>query len=98
MRDEEFPACLDYFIPGYAAEISANYGLSPSESLAQAQQEVADGLPGGVNAHGQVLLCLTQSCGHMQQLVGYLWYKPDAKMRSVLIADFHILTSCQGKG
>lgn len=28
MHDTEYPAYLDYFIPDYAAEISANYALS----------------------------------------------------------------------
>lgn len=35
MRDTEYPAYLDYFIPDYAAEISANYALSPVAALAQ---------------------------------------------------------------
>lgn len=34
MRDTEYPAYLDYFIPDYAAEISANYALSPAAALA----------------------------------------------------------------
>ena len=39
MRATEYPAYLDYFIPDYAAEISANYALSPAAALAQAQRE-----------------------------------------------------------
>lgn len=35
MRNEEYPAYLDYFIPDYAAEISANYALSPAAALAR---------------------------------------------------------------
>ena len=42
MRNEEYPAYLDYFIPDYAAEISANYALSPAAALAQAQREIDD--------------------------------------------------------
>jgi hypothetical protein len=58
MLDSEYPAYLDYFIPDYAAEISANYGLSSLEALAQAKREIADGLPHGVDTTGQVLLCV----------------------------------------
>ena len=57
MRDTEYPAYLDYFIPDYAAEISANYAHSPAAALAQAQREIAADLPDGVNTRGQVLCC-----------------------------------------
>lgn len=98
MRDSEYPAYLDYFIPDYAVEISSNYGLSDSASLAQAKREIAADLPDGVNTRGQVLLCLIDQSDTSDKLIGYLWYKPDATMRSAFISDFHILASYQGKG
>lgn len=98
MRDSEYPAYLDYFIPDYAAEISSNYGLSEPTSLAQAKREIAADLPDGVNTLGQVLLCLIDQSDSSETLIGYLWYRPDATMRSAFISDFHILAAYQGKG
>lgn len=94
MPEEAYPAYLDYFIPDYADEIAANYRLSHSDAVAQAQQEIAELLPEGVKTPGQVLLCLM----HADQHVGYLWYKPDAARRTAFIYDFHILNACQGQG
>ncbi|PLP58307.1 GNAT family N-acetyltransferase [Mesorhizobium loti] len=98
MRDTEYPAYLDYFIPDYAVEISSNYRLSESASLAQAKREIAADLPDGVNTQGHVLLCLIDESDNSEKLIGYLWYKPDAEMRSVFICDFHILAAYQGQG
>ena len=39
MRADEYSAYLDYFIPDYAAEIIANYDLSPAEARLQALPE-----------------------------------------------------------
>lgn len=33
MREEEYPAYLEYFITDYAREIAANYRLSAEDSL-----------------------------------------------------------------
>jgi ribosomal protein S18 acetylase RimI-like enzyme len=98
MRDSEYPAYLDYFIPDYAAEIASNYGLSESASVAQAKQEMATDLPDGARTPGQVLLCVVDRSDSAERLIGYLWYKPDAAMRSAFICDFHILAAYQGKG
>jgi ribosomal protein S18 acetylase RimI-like enzyme len=98
MRESEYSAYLAYFIPEYAAEISSNYGLSDLHSLAQAKREIAADLPDGVNTSGQVLLCLIDQSKRPEMLVGYLWYKPDAAMRSAFISDFHIFAAHQGKG
>lgn len=97
MRDSEYSAYLDYFIPDYAAEISSNYGLSDLLSLAQAKQEIATDLPDGVKTSGHVLLCLVNQSEHSETVVGYLWYKPDFVMRSAFINDFHIFAAHQGK-
>lgn len=98
MRDEEYPAYLDYFIPDYAAEISANYALSPAAAVVQAQREIAADLPDGVNTRGQVLCCLFDESDGAEKRVGYLWYKPDAEMRSAFICDFYIYPTFQGQG
>lgn len=98
MSEEEYPAYLAYFIPDYATEIAANYGLSSADALAQAKREIAEDLPAGVNTPGQVLLSLFLQSGSDEKPVGYLWYKPDFASRTAFIYDFHIVASCQGKG
>lgn len=98
MRESEYPAYLQYLIPDYAEEIAANYRLSEPAARAQAEREVASGLPDGVNTVGQVLLCIVDPSEATEKLVGYLWYKPDAAMLSVFITDFHILAAHQGRG
>src|SRR4051794_34950161 len=98
MHKSEYPAYLDYFIPDYAAEISANYGLSNPEALAQAKQEIADDLPLGVDTLGQAMLCVIDQSSEAESIVGYLWYQPDVANRSVFIKDFYIFAAHQGKG
>jgi ribosomal protein S18 acetylase RimI-like enzyme len=98
MRDGEYPAYLDYFIPDYASEIASNYGLSADDSLAQAKREIAADLPDGVHTSGQHLLCLVEPAGDAEEVIGYLWYKQDPAMRAAFINDFHILPAYQGKG
>lgn len=98
MREEEYPAYLQYFIADYAREIAANYRLSAEDSLAKAKREIAGDLPEGVNTPGQVLLCLFTQADNRDRHVGYLWYKPDAATRSVFIYDFYIFSACQGRG
>ncbi|WP_455296711.1 GNAT family N-acetyltransferase [Brucella pituitosa] len=98
MRENEFSAYLDYFIPDYASEIASNYRLSDSESLAQAKREIASDLPDGVNTIGHVLLCLVDPTESPEKLVGYLWYKQDPTMRVAFISDFHIFPAYQGRG
>lgn len=98
MTEEEFPAYLDYFIPDYADEIVANYGLSQDDALLRANKEISDALNEGVNTHGQMLLCLIEASIHQDKHVGYLWYKPDTIMRTVFIYDFHIFNALQGQG
>ena len=93
MRDTEYPA-----YPDYAAEISANYALSPAAALAQAQREIAADLPDGVNTRGQVLCCLFDDSDGAEKRVGYLWYKPDEELRSAFICDFYIYPAFQGQG
>lgn len=94
MRPDEFDGYLDYFIPDYATEISANYDLPHDDALARASQEVSEDLAQGVDTVDHVLLCIADSA----DVIGYLWYKPDREARSVFIYDFCILPAHQGKG
>ncbi|WP_440968987.1 GNAT family N-acetyltransferase [Phyllobacterium sp. 22229] len=98
MRQGEFSSYLDYFIPDYAAEISANYGLSSPEAVVQAKREIAEDLPNGPDTSGQVLLCITDSEKENAETIGYLWYRADTDSRTAFISDFHILPACQGNG
>jgi ribosomal protein S18 acetylase RimI-like enzyme len=98
MRDNEYPAYLDYFIADYATEIAANYGLSAPQALARAKQEIANDLPLGINTPGEVMLCIVNQTSKSESVAGYLWYRPDLAGRSVFIKDFHILGAHQGKG
>ena len=94
MRDDEFRGYLDYFIPDYAAEISSNYGLSPQDAQAKALLEINEDLAQGPATPDHGLLCITEGT----EVIGYLWYKPDQKTRSVFIYDFSILPPHQRKG
>jgi hypothetical protein len=98
MTEEEYSAYLEYFIPDYATEIASNYGMSKSDSLKMARQEISKLLAEGVNTHGQILLSIVAKLDVYERHVGYLWYKPDAAMRTVFIYDFHIFNSFQGEG
>jgi ribosomal protein S18 acetylase RimI-like enzyme len=98
MRRSEFPEYLDYFIPDYAAELSTNYDLSSTAALAQAKREIAEDLPDGPDTHGQVLLCITDDARGNDDVIGYLWYRPNKDSRMAFISDFHILAAHQGNG
>lgn len=98
MHRSEFSGYLDYFIPDYAAEISTNYGLSSAAALAQAKREIAEDLPDGPDTPGHVLLCITDDATGNDDLIGYLWYRPDEDSRLAFINDFHILAAHQGNG
>ncbi|TIN27484.1 MAG: GNAT family N-acetyltransferase [Mesorhizobium sp.] len=98
MCDSEYPAYLDYFITDYATEISANYGLSGPQALAQAKQEIANDLPHGINTPDEVLLCILSQTPEAESVVGYFWYRADPASRSVFIKDFYIFAAHQSKG
>ncbi|OAT78195.1 acetyltransferase [Mangrovibacter phragmitis] len=98
MREDEYPGYLEYFITDYAREITENYKLTPDDALTRARKEIAESLPGGVKTPGHVLVCLISHSGDSEKHIGYLWYKPDAIMRSVYIYDFYIFDTCQGQG
>lgn len=94
MRSDEFNGYLEYFIPDYAAEISANYALSPEAAKAKALREINNDLAQGPATPNHDLLCITEG----SEVIGYLWYKPDQATRSVFIYDFCILPPHQRKG
>jgi ribosomal protein S18 acetylase RimI-like enzyme len=71
MRDREYSDYLEYFIPDYAAEISANYGLSSLEALAQARREVADDLPLGVDTPDEVMRCVINQTSETESVVDF---------------------------
>jgi ribosomal protein S18 acetylase RimI-like enzyme len=98
MREGEYAAYLDYFIPDYAAEVAATYGLSAEDALARVRREIAADLPDGIRTRGHSLFCLVDPAGDPDAVVGYLWIKPDAAQRSAFINDFEILPAHRGKG
>lgn len=99
MHKTEFEAYyLGYFIPDYAAEISANYGLSSDDAIAQATREIADDLPNGPETEGQTLVCILDVQGGEEAVVGYLWYRADSATGSAFINDFYVFPHFQGKG
>ncbi len=98
MLEPEYQAYLDYFIPDYAAEIAANYGLTLVDAAAQAQREIAHSLPHGPQTAGHILFCIFDSTAKGEDHVGYLWCKPDTEAQSVFIYDFGILPAFQGRG
>ncbi|MDQ7248207.1 GNAT family N-acetyltransferase [Dongia sedimenti] len=98
MQAGEYAAYLEYFVPDYAAEVAASYGLSADDALARVKREIAADLPEGVHTDGHRLLCLVDPAGGAEEVIGYLWVKPDAAKRSVFINDFEILPPHRGKG
>lgn len=94
MRADEFAGYRDYFIPDYAAEIVSNYGLSEAKALTKASTEIATQLSDGVATTGHVLLCITIA----DDVVGYIWYRPNHGAKSIFINDYCILPAHQGKG
>lgn len=98
MRADEFSGYLAYFIPDYAAEISANYDLDRASAEARAEREVASGLSGGVQTNGQDLLCIIRADDPESRPIGYLWCAPDDAARTVFISDFYVFPSQRGKG
>lgn len=97
MLGGEFIQYLEYFVPDYAAEISANYGISAADGLLMAQREIARDLPLGPETPGQVLFCLIKD-NSPGTVIGYVWYCPDDKQRSVFICDFCILPEQRRNG
>ncbi|GLU28304.1 MULTISPECIES: GNAT family N-acetyltransferase [Brucella/Ochrobactrum group] len=98
MDAESYQAYLDYFVPDYAAEISVNYRLSEEAALVQARSEIVSNLPDGAQTEGHVLQSIMQQNSTAEQLIGYLWYKPDLSTRSAFIYDFCVLERYRGQG
>ena len=96
MQASEFADYVAYFIPDYAAEISANYDQDMDSALASAKRDVERDLPLGADTPGQDLLCIIGEDG--AATLGYLWCKPDKDGPCVFISDFYILPAHRGKG
>jgi len=98
MTVAEFPAYVAYFVPDYAAEISANYDLDPARAQAQAEREIADELTQGVETPDQVLLCAVIEGDVSDTAVGYIWCRSQSGDKSIFINDFYVMPACRGKG
>lgn len=98
MRPDEFPAFLAYFIPDYAAEIAANFGLPEDAARARAAHEVAEDLPQGVETPGQTLLCITQGGPSAEAVVGSFWLRLQQGSTTAFVSDFHIFPARQNQG
>ncbi len=95
MRPDEFAAYSAYFIPEFAADLAANFGLSPPEATAEATRDLAAHLPQGPQTPGQDLYCILGAAGGV---VGYLWFERQAANTRAFLMDFHILPPFQGLG
>ncbi len=98
MRADEFPGYVDYFVPDYATEISANYDVDVQTATKQAEQTVAESLAKGVETPGQVLLCVVANENDAETPIGYFWCQPNTDNQTVFISDFSILPPHRGKG
>lgn len=98
MQAGEFQDYLAYFIPDYAAEISANYDVDPQAACVRAEQEVEADLGQGVDSPGQDLFCIAIDGARDAPVVGYFWCKPGGNGGAVFISDFCILPPFRGKG
>lgn len=98
MLSHEFLAFVEYFVADYANEIASNYRLSPADALLQARRETESSFPDGEKSAGQVVLCITQTRQGEEQHIGYLWYKPDAQLKSIYINDFYLFPKFRGLG
>ena len=94
LHTDEFPAFAAYFVPDYAAEIVANFGIPLTDALIQAAQDLALDLPQGPDSPGEILMAITLS----DHLIGYLFYAIDLTSQSAFIKDFHILPPYQSQG
>ena len=90
----EFPTFAAYFIPEYAAEITANFGTDPAIALAEATASLAQDLPQGADTPGEQMMCITLA----DQVIGYLFYSMNPDTRSAFIGDFHVLPAHQNQG
>ncbi|HBF31694.1 MAG TPA: GNAT family N-acetyltransferase [Rhizobium sp.] len=97
MSNSDYAAFLDYFLPDYAQEIASNYARSDDEARRQAQAEIAHSLPDGPQTEGHRLCTIVESAPQ-PTCIGYIWYRPDAKTKSVFIYDFCILPDHRGNG
>ena len=98
LEAHEFPAFAAYFIPDYAAEIVANFGITLDRALTQAAQDLAKDLPQGADTPGEDLMAITLTDTPIDTPIGYLFYTTDAATNTAFIKDFHILPPHQSQG
>jgi hypothetical protein len=105
MRSDEFPGYVDYFVPDYATEISANYDVDIQTATKQAAQAVAESFEQGVETPGQVLLCIVAKTDDADTPIGYIWCQPNAKksnrvhqrlFHSAALSGKRVCSSCIG--
>ena len=94
LQSHEFAAFAAYFVPDYAAELVANYGLSQAAALAEATEDLALDLPQGADTPGEVLTCIALG----DQVVGYLFFALNEARHFAFIKDFHVLPPYQSQG
>lgn len=94
LQPYEFPAFAAYFVPDYAAELVANYGISQGAALAEAAEDLALDLPQGVDTQGEILMCIMLA----DQVIGCLFYSLNEPRHFAFIKDFHVLPPHQGNG
>lgn len=94
LQSHEFPAFAAYFVPDYAAELVANYGVSQAAALAEAAEDLALDLPQGADTPGEVLMCIVLG----EHVIGYLFYALNESRHFAFIKDFHVLPPYQGNG
>ncbi|AGN84518.1 hypothetical protein H650_04665 [Enterobacter sp. R4-368] len=98
MSAAEFADFVAYFIPDYATEIAANYGLSQDEATEQARREIETSLPEAQKTPGHSLTTITLVDNGMTRIVGSLWYRADFIDKSAFIYDFYLRPAFRGKG
>jgi GNAT superfamily N-acetyltransferase len=94
LLSHEFPAFAAYFVPDYAAELVANFGIPLADALIQAAQDLAQDLPQGADTPDENLMAITLA----DQLIGYLFYATNPASHSAFIKDFYVLPPYQSQG
>ena len=92
---EKYKPC---FIADYSEELVQNYGLSAENSIKQATAELAESFPDGQALENNYLLCIERTEAGVIQVVGYLWYALDVKLKQGFICDFYILPPFRSLG
>ncbi len=98
MKEDEFPAYVDYFVADYGIEIKANYGKTLEQALDTARNEIRNDLPDGVRTKGNFLVCIELVKEGRRSVIGYLWYAHSGEETSAFIYDFYIFPEFRHEG